>query len=246
MAYRLPFMRAWGTVLSAVALSVMLLAAAACGGDDSDDPTSAGSATPGNEEMVKAMVLTLDDLPVGLQDLGGEVITNEQAAEGAVNPEAELKRLETWGRELGYSAKFILSPDADESNPFLAFQSDASLYEDGQGAGFSYRDDVTEAQAADWLSSFPQLENVEATELDASAIGDDAYWIRVTGFTRDEPKTLFVIDQIVFRTDRVRGFLRSDSQFNADAPRDSGQGQVLGWAQLAGDRVREALAAEAE
>jgi hypothetical protein len=223
-----------------VLLACFVLAAAACGGDDDDD-----SNTPSEQEqrdLLTRMVLTEGDLPDGLVELNRSFTNNDESARGAADPQAELEKFETWGRVLGLSVAFVLSPDAEGPQTFLAVQSDASLYGDAQGCHLSYEDDVDRAKQADWATSFPELTEVRVAELDVSEIGgDEAYWLRVVGKTQSEQPELKAIDLLVLRVDRVRAFMRVEAEYLAEAPADSGRGQTLIWAQIVEARMRQEL-----
>ncbi|MEX2391890.1 MAG: hypothetical protein WD904_09905 [Dehalococcoidia bacterium] len=219
-----------------VTLLCLFVVALACNGDDGDD-------TADREEqraLLEAIILTETDVPETMFEVSHAFSTNEQAAEGAEDPAAELEQFETWGRQLGLSASYVLSPGSGAAT-FLGVQSDANVYDDDQGCHRSYEHDVSAAREADWTTAFSQITDVEVTELDASNIGDEAYWLRVTGTTIDAPKSLMAIDQVVIRVGRVRAFLRADSRYPVDAVRDASQGQVETWAQLVENRIRQGL-----
>ena len=220
-------------------LACLALAAAACGDDDDD------ANTPSEQEqrdLLAGMVLTEDDLADGLIELNRSFTNNEESARGAADPEAELEKFETWGRLLGLSVAFVLSPDAQGPQTFLAVQSDASLYNDAQGCQLSYQDDVDRAKEADWATSFPELTDVRVTEFDAAEIGgDESYWLRVVGKTQSEQPELKAIDLLVLRVDRVRAFMRVEAEYLVDAPADAGKGQTLIWAQIVEARIRQEL-----
>lgn len=218
----------------------MSLLAAGCGifgggGDDDDD----GGDRDAQEQLLSAMVLTEDDLPDGLASTGQSFTTNEEAAP---NDPAEVTRLDTWGRQLGLGVDFVLDAQATGPQTFLGVHSDASLYQDAQGCSRSYDYDVDQAKETDWeQSALPGATDIAVTEMDASQIGEEAYWLRISGVSSDG-ENLLVIDQVIIREGRVRAFLRADSLFLPDAPRNSGEGQVLFWAQTMSSRIEAALA----
>jgi hypothetical protein len=141
------------------------------------------------------------------------------------------------------SVSYVVSPEAPAPRTFLAVRSDAGLYDDEQGCHLSFQYDVDLSRDADWAASFPDLADVEVTELDMIDLGDEAYWLRVTGISEDEPAMLMTIDQIVVRVGRARAFIRADAQFPPETPSDVGQNQVLAWAQFVAMRMESALAA---
>jgi hypothetical protein len=95
---------------------------------------------------------------------------------------------------------------------------------------------VDRAEEADWAASFPELTDVEVAEVTPDGVGEEVFWVRISGVTPDA-QNLQVVDQIVFRVGNVRAFLRADAQYLASAPRNSGEGQVLFWAQTMSGRV---------
>lgn len=236
--------RSWFT--SGCAVLLLASALAACGG--SDEPQQSGgtaSASPDprspEQALLEQMVLTVDDLPPGMQRLNAAFNTNEEAAQGAEDPSAELSRLQAWGRQLGYRVTFLPGPDA-QLNLVLGVESEVNLYDAAQGSGFSFTDDVTAARSTDVAAGYPQLNEVQVSELDPGSIGAERYWLRVSGFPKDDPTSLFVSDQLVFRVQRVKAFLRMDGQFQGDSDRAVYQEQVKRWAQLMSERIQQALA----
>jgi len=196
-----------------------------------------------DQALLEQVVLTADDLPAGLQRVSATFSTNEQAAEGAPDPEEELSKLESWGRRLGYEVTFLRGAETPPDFPVRGLQIVASLYDTAQGASFSLADDVSVAQSADWPQSYPQLTDVEVEEVGASGIGDQRYWIRVTGFDSLNPTALRVDDQVTFRVGRVRAFLRVDAEFPGATDRTVYSDQVEGWARLLSERIAGVLAA---
>jgi hypothetical protein len=224
--------------LSSIVLAFALLAAACGSGDDGGtdrSPSVTATADP-LQSALESMVLVEAELPAGMQRVSATFNTNEEAAEGAADPEAEIRKFDTWGRRLGYTASYIAVGDA-EGQTVLGVTSEVNAFADAQGASLAYDDLQGRAAAADWANSFPQLDTIEVTYPDAAGFGDEAYWIRVTGFTIEEPRTLFVVDQLIFRAGEVRAFLRSDTQFPPDASRDIHQDQFGQWATLMTDRI---------
>lgn len=186
-------------------------------------------------------MLTVDDLPAGMQRLNAAFWTNEEAAQGAEDPSAELSRLQTWGRQLGYKVTFLPGPDAS-ANLVLGVESEVNLYDAAQGSGFSWTDDVTAARSANIPAGYPQLKELQVSEVDPGSVGAERYWLRVSGFPQDNPTSLLVSDQLVFRVQRVKAFLRMDGQFEGETDRTVYQDQVKRWAQLMSERIQQTLA----
>jgi hypothetical protein len=224
--------------LAAIVFASVSLAAVACGDDDDG---SADGDRAAQEALLDQMVLTEAEVPDELIELSRAFQTNEESANNSNDPEGVLEQFETWGRQLGLSVAFVVNPQAAGPRTFLGVQSDASLYEDDRGCRLSHQDAVDRAHEADWAAAFQQITETEVSEIDAAGIGDEAYWFRVSGVTVAEPQTLLTIDQVLFRVGRARGFLRVEAEFPADAPRNSGQGQVQLWAEFIAMRMRESL-----
>jgi hypothetical protein len=224
----------------AVALSASI--AAGCGGDDDDDgPAASNGSREEQEALLEVMVLAEAEVPDTLVQVDRSVSTNEEAAAGAPDAAEVQQRYDTWGRQLGMNVSYTADPQSPGPHTFLGILSEATLYGDQQGVARAYDFDVERAREADWAASFPDLTNVEVVEKEAPGFGDEAYWLRITGLTVAEPQTLTAIDQVIFRVGRARAYLRSDAQFLAAAPRDSGEGQILTWAQIIESRMRAAL-----
>ncbi|HUF54317.1 MAG TPA: hypothetical protein VMR52_11165 [Dehalococcoidia bacterium] len=204
-------------------------------GDDDDD--GGGGGREEQQALLGSMVLTEDDTSgLSLIEASRSFSTNEESAQGTRDPAETLAQFEAWGRQLGLSVAFLPDSQATGQRTFLGVQSDASLYEDAQGCSLSYSHDVDLAEEADWAGSFPELTEVEVTEITPDNVGEEVYWVRVSGVTSDG-QNLQIVDQVVFRVGNVRAFLRADAQYLANAPRNSGEGQVLFWAQVMADRA---------
>jgi hypothetical protein len=118
-------------------------------------------------------------------------------------------------------------------------RNDATLYADDRGCRLSYQYDVDRFREADWATGSPGMTDVQVEELDASDLGDQGYWLRVSGLSVDEPRTLMIVDRLVLRTGRIRTFIQVDSQFLPQTPRDVAQNQVLAWAQIVDGRMED-------
>jgi hypothetical protein len=211
--------------------------AIACSGDDDD----ANGDQETREELLSLMTLTEDDLgSYQLNEISRSFSSNDDVAQNAANPDDVANRIAAWERLLGISVSFLVDPQATEAQTFLGIQSDATLFMEDRGARLSYQFDVDRAREAE--PADVGLAEVELKEVDAPNVGEEAYWLRITGLTTDDVPSLSVVDQILFRQGNVVGLLRVDSLFLADAPRNSGEGQVLLWAQTLSRRVEDALA----
>ncbi len=236
--------RSWFTPACVVLLLASALAA--CGG--SDAPGQSGGTTSASPDsrspehaLLEQMVLSADDLPAGEQRAGAVFSTNEDAAQGADDPAQELSRLQAWGRQLGYTVTFLPGPDASP-DLVLGVESEVNLYDTAQGSGFSFMDDVTTARSANVPAAYPQLKELEVSEVDPGSIGAERYWLRISGFPEDNPTSLLVSDQLVFRLQRVKAFIRMDGQFQGETDRTIYQDRVKRWAQLMSERIQQGLA----
>lgn len=200
-------------VLAAGVLAACGKSQSADGGEATASPatgvgTGAATATatsPSDLEILERMVLQLDDLPSGLTEAGSTTSTNESIAAEEVDPEAELDRLESLGRVLGFEADFIPGPDAPPELAVAGVSSAASLYLTSEGASDSFATDAEAARRADWPAAYPDLTTLEVRDVNRPDIADEVLWVRITGL-RDGG--MFAEDFIVLRRDRVRGFVR--------------------------------------
>lgn len=213
---------------------------AACNGDDGE---------PVDEEargLLEQVVLTTDDLPHGLQRASASFATNKDVAEAQVNPDKELAKLERWGRRLGYDVAFEPSPEIPPDLPIRGVQSTASLYDTNQGASESFADGVSSARAMDWEATYPDLSQLEATEIDRPDIGDAVFWMRASGFQSGEQGELLLVDdQVALRVGRVRAFLRVVTLFRGETDRTVYMDQVEQWARLVSERIAKVVGADA-
>lgn len=223
----IPYVRLAGVLL--LAFVVILLVS--CGADD-----DGGLTAEEQQAVLESIVLTETELPDGLIEVGRSFSDNEQASADA----ATLERLEGWERQLGLRLDYIVGPEAPTPQEILAVRSDATLYADDRGCQLSYQYDVDRFREADWAMNSPGMTAVLVEELDASELGEQGYWLRLSGLSVDEPQTLMIVDRVVLRTGRIRTFIQVDSQFLPQTPRDVAQNQVLAWAQLIGGRMEDA------
>jgi len=228
-------------LLSSVLVVSAFAVMAACGGDDGE---------PMDEEargLLEQAVLTVDDLPAGLQRASASFSTNKDVAEAQLNPGEELAKLERWGRRLGYDVAFELLPDAPPDLLIRGVQSTASLYDTSQGASESFADGVSSARAMDWEAGYPELTQLEVTEIDRPDIGDGVFWMRASGFqSLQQGEALLVDDQVALRVGSVRAFLRVVTVFEGGTDRTVYMDEVEQWARLVSERIAEVLGADAE
>jgi hypothetical protein len=242
-------------IASIIALLAFLFGAC---GDDDQPPTPAGSTSPAGatlsplEQKLASVVLQPGDLPEGLDAGSPDFATNEDLAQG---DQAALQRLIDVGRQLGVDVQFIPTDRLDETNPLRGVQSSASVYTTGDGSTQTYRETADQARAVDWAKGYPELGDVQATEIHED-IADESLWIRVTGQlsctfivtpTPDaqgvvpsqtcEDTKLFVVDEIIFRSGRTRAYLKFTTLFPPDTPRDAYISPIKSWADLVTQRA---------
>ncbi|MCH7483592.1 MAG: hypothetical protein IIA90_00410 [Chloroflexi bacterium] len=225
-------------LLLGVALAVAVLLAA-CGSGSSEPTDEEG------RELLERVLLTVEDVPAGLQPGGSVFTTNEEAAEAADNPNTELSRFEIWGRNLGYRAVFVPGPDA---SPGLAVgvEAEATLFGDSAGARFWFDDRVAQARAqldAAQAGNAGALTDMEVTEIDAQVIAPNAYWIRTSGFETEEPVSLRVDNQVLFLVAEVAVFLRVDVVVQGVSDRTFFATEFVQLAQLMHERLTAEFAA---
>lgn len=245
-------------------LALLAAVALACGGGDGNNAsqTPTGSEAPGTatlspmEQALASVVLTSADLPEGLEGSAPDFATNEELA--GPNLE-ELQRLIDVGRQLGVDVQFIPTDRLDESTPLRGLQSSASVYTREAGASQTFRETADQARGVDWVGGYPELEDGQVTQVDQK-LGDESLWLRITGQlgctfivtpTPDElgvvptqvceDTKLFAVDEIIFRTGRVRAYLKVSSLFDPDAPRDSYLPEITDLAQLVVQRANAAF-----
>lgn len=225
-------------LLGIVAVILVALLALACGGGDGEGGDANGSEIdPEAQALLEKMVLQEDDLPDGLAQLSTSFSTNEDLAGDS---EAELAKLEGWGRRLAYDLQFVPGPDAPIGLEVQGVQNTVSLYRTAQGASDSFADGVMTGRNTDWPAIYPDVREVEAEEIEPPGLGDERVWFHITGL--DPSDRMFVDDQLVLRVGPVRSFLRVVAVFDSEAGRDAHLNQVEAWARLVAGRVAAALA----
>src|SRR3990172_7967710 len=191
----------------ALLLTVILIPlVTACGGDDDDGRDSTGTGDPFHQ-VLATMVLQVDDVPQGMQSLGGSFSTNADAASGLGSGPTEAQ-LDAWGRILGHKNDFQATEPATES-AITAISTSVSIYETAQGTSDSFTDRVTSARAVDWATSHSDLTEFEQEEIERDLGVDDMLWLHFTGYKEigAGDRRLISDDQIVFRVDRAWGFV---------------------------------------
>jgi hypothetical protein len=185
---------------------ILIPLATACGGDDDDDNGSTNTGDPFHQ-VLATMVLQIDDVPQGMQSLGGSFSTNADAASGLGSGPTEAQ-LDAWGRILGHKNDFQATEPATES-AITAISTSVSIYETAQGTSDSFTDRVTSARAVDWATSHSDLTEFEQEEIERDLGVDDMLWLHFTGYKEigAGDRRLISDDQIVFRVDRAWGFV---------------------------------------
>jgi hypothetical protein len=220
------------TLLGCALLAAGLLATA-CG--DDDDAKQA-------EDMrllLQSMALSLADLPQGLQPVSASVSTNQDVADASVDKEGTLSKLEARGRQLGYDVQFELAQDAPATLAVKGMQSTTSLYKTAAGAGEALAEGVAGARNTDWPAVYSDESSVQVAESQLPAGADEGTWFRISG--TDGKGNMIIDDQMAFRVDTVRGFLRVLTAFAASTDRTSQRDQVEGWAIVMVNRIRDRL-----
>ena len=227
-------------ILLVAALSIL----AACGGDDGE--TSSSSARPtaslSLEEQLAAVLLQPDDVLEGLVGSVPIYSTNAQLAAD----DQDLERIEATGRLLGVDVQYVTTDDLDPLSPLRGgIQTSASVYTVSGSASETFNETVAAARANDWPANYPNLDDVRVIEIDRQ-IGDESLWLRVVGFGECEPPSatcqspLIVLDNVIFRSGRVRGFLLVSTVFPNSADVDVVYtDEVRQWAQAVVDGARE-------
>lgn len=228
----------WLLALACAGLIIGIVAAACGGGGEPKDDEEA-------QGLLEQMVLTVEDLPAGLQRVSAAFSTNEELAKGQASPKEEQARIEAWGRRLGYDVAFVPSADTPPDLPVRFVQVAASLYDTPEGAGASFADAVSAARATDWKKTYTALTDVEATEVNRPGVEGERFWMRVSGLESQEPPALLVDDQVVFRVGSVRAYLRVGSVFANGADRTVYMEQVEQWVRLLSQRIADVLAGRA-
>lgn len=216
-----------------VALLAACLLATACGGGGDDDKKDDIRA------LLQSMALAPAVLPEGLQQASVSVSTNQDVADASLDPEATLAKLEGYGRRLGYDVQFEPGQDAPSTLAVQGMQNTVSLYKTAAGAGEALAEGLSGARATDWPAVNPDQTGVEMEELPLPSEVDEGGWFRISG--TDDSGNLIIDDQIAFRVDTVRGFVRAVTVFPGSEDRDSYRDEVEGWVTTAANRIRDAL-----
>jgi hypothetical protein len=190
------------------AATALLLVLTACNGDDSG-PTA--------EEIrlaLQSMVLQQNEIPEGLENLGGSFSDNAQAASG-LGGGATKEQLDAWGRVLGYQNDYQRG-EPSGTTAANALSTAATLYNNDDGASDSFADRVTRARAADWQQSHPDLTDFQQEEPPVELPADDSLWLHLTGFQQTGPTANRLVsdDILVFRVGRTWGYLNVVSLAN--------------------------------
>lgn len=246
-------------------LAATLALLAACGGDDGDtaSPTPTGptavptvTLTP-LQQSLASIVLQPGDLPDGLDSGAPDFSTNEDLAGSDLEM---LARLIEVGRQLGVDVQFIPTDRLADDNPLRGgLQSSASVYITENGASETFRETAGQARANDWEANYPNIPDLRVTEIEQD-IGDESLWLRITGKaectfvttpTPDElgavpspvceDTKLLIIDNVIFRSGRVRGYLQVSTLFLPQAPLDSYVTQIKAMADIVALRAASAF-----
>jgi len=237
-------------------LAVLAVIAAACGGGGDDDDAATGSPAPSGEptleDMLASVLLLAGDVPAGLQGAGPNFSTNADIASG----EEDLNRINATGRLLGADIQYIPTDQLDDSSPLRGgIQSSASVYSSIEGASSTYQATRQVALDNDWAANYPDLENVTVTQIDRP-VGDESLWLRVTGLEECEyfatetpgpdetplecPDRLVILDNVVFRSERMRGYVLVNTVFTQDHDIETVYvDEVLAWTNLMAQRGAE-------
>ncbi len=221
------------TLLCGALVAAWLLLATACGGGD-DSAT-----TDDTRSLLQGMALTAADLPQGLEQASVSVSTNQAVADVSVDKEGTLAKLESRGRVLGYDVQFEPSQDAPSTLAVQGAQSTASLYKAAAGAAEALAEGVAAARATDWQQIYSDEINVQAEEPALPSGADEGTWFRISG--SDGKGNMIIDDQVAFRVDTVRGFLRVLTAFAGSTDRTSYHDEVAGWVALMANRIRDIL-----
>jgi hypothetical protein len=182
-----------------------------------------------------------------------EFSTNEDLAGSDQNQLATLTAL---GRQLGANIQYIPTDRLDPSTPVRGVQTSASVYTTPSSASQTFQDTAQQASTSDWKATYPEIPDLAATSL-TQQIGDESLWIRLTGTAQctfiDTPAPgssptptcgdtkLLVVDNLIFRSGRVRGYIQVSSLFPPNTPHDAFVAQVASWAQLVVQRAQTAF-----
>ena len=217
-----------------LAVGMLALIVWACGGGSAEDDAEV-------QALLSQMTLTEEDMPVGLVRVSAFVSTNQDVAEAVIDTEAELVKLERWGRRLGYDVQFEPGPEAPADSEVQGLQNTVSIYRTEDGASDSFADAAGDSRETDWASLYPGVGDLKVEEIERPDLAADEYvWFRISGVQESDDK-LIIDDQVAFRKSNVRSFLRVVTLFDPDSPRDSYLDQVETWVRRVNERIENAL-----
>lgn len=224
--------------LGIIALGIVVLSAllaAGCGGGNN----SGGGTDDDASKLLTAMPLTVDQLPAGLIQVSTTTTTNNDLAAAAADPQVELARLQSLGRRLGYDVQFVPGQDAKPGLVVQGFENSVSLFKTADGAGQSLADGLAATRQTDWKKAHSELQDVQVDQPALPKEADEGAWFRVSG---TGTKNNVVIDnQIAFRVENVRAFLRVVLLFPPGTARGSYDDQVKQWVTLEATKIRDVL-----
>jgi hypothetical protein len=131
-------------------------------------------------------------------------------------------------------------------------QNSASVYNDNSGAASAFSVRSEAARTNDWPANYTDLTDVKVTQVD-TAVGDETYWLRVTGLDKCEiptpgpgsppatcpPPRQAVIDHVLLRSGRTFIYLMTASDAPVGAPQDIFTEEVKAWATAVAARAAE-------
>lgn len=223
--------------LLTVAIVLLSGLIAACGGGADSGDSQNG--TDDEAELLERMVLTAGDLSPGLEQASTSLTTNEDLAQAAVNPDGERGRLKQFGRILGYEVQFAPGQDAGPELNVRGAQNSVSLFEAASGASRSLAEGLAAARSSDWEAMNSDLKNVNVDPLPVPDGADEGGWFRITG--NDGGGNLIIDDQVAFRVENVRAYLRVVFLLPPGTSADANKDQVQGWTVLSAQRIRDVL-----
>ena len=164
------------------------------------------------EEQLRRMVLQAEDVPSGFTVVDEEFSTNQDVANQAADPEAELAKLLQRGRILGYEVTYEPGEAIGSGETIIfSLNTTASIYQSPDGAAASFADTAAEARATDWVQFFDGVENIVVEEPTAPAVAvDEILWLRIKGEAEVGEQT-FSHDVVLLRTGEARGSLQAGS-----------------------------------
>ncbi len=245
MLYRIALIGAF----SLSACSLLIAAACKDGGDDGQANPSSSAAPETLEEQLASILLKDEEVPQELEAGALEYSTNEQVAGPS---QEELDRLNGLGRQLGVDLTFVPVADVPADSPARGgIQNSASVYLDPEGASQAFKTRSEAARTNDWPANYQDLDDVQTAEV-ASGVGDESYWLRITGLDQCEaaeatpgpspaptcpPPRLAVIDHLLFRSGRTFIYLMVVSDTPTGVEDDVFAAQVRDWAMTVGGRA---------